>query len=129
MPTLSRGKRILFSLLPAALLLLALVAAELAVRRTSPSASAPLVLTATYDGIEWNVVNRAHLKKYFPASSPLIPELKPSLFRARKIPGTLRVFCLGSSSMYGTPYDMTANIPGFVRKQLRHLRPNVRSRS
>jgi len=123
MQTLSRGKRILFSLLPLALLLLALVAAELIVRRTSPSASAPLVLTATYDGIDWNIVNRSHLKKYFPASSPVIPELKPSLFRARKLPGTLRVFCLGSSSMFGTPYDMTANIPGIVRKQLRHLAP------
>ncbi len=40
-----------------------------------------------------------------------------------KLPGALRVFCLGSSSMYGTPYDMTANIPGIVRKQLRHLAP------
>jgi tetratricopeptide (TPR) repeat protein/lysophospholipase L1-like esterase len=123
MPTLSRGKRIVFSLLPVAVLLLALVTAELVVRRTSPSASAPLVVTGTYDGIEWNIVNRSHLKKYFPASSPLIPELKPSLFRAMKLPGALRVFCLGSSSMYGTPYDMTANIPGIVRKQLRHLAP------
>jgi len=124
MATLSRGKRIAFSLVPVALLLLALVAAEAVVRRVSPSASAPLVLNTTYDGIEWHVVNRAHLKKYFPASSPIIPEFKPSLFRARKLPGTLRVFCLGSSSMFGTPYDMTANIPGIVRKQLRHLAPD-----
>jgi tetratricopeptide (TPR) repeat protein len=123
-PTLSRGKRIVFSIVPVAVLLLALVTGELVVRRTSPSASSPLVVTGTYDGIEWNIVNRAHLKKYFPASSPLIPELKPSLFRAGKLPGALRIFCIGSSSMYGTPYDMTANIPGIVRKQLRHLAPD-----
>jgi len=67
MATLSRGKRIVFSLVPVALMLLALAAAELVVRRVSPSASAPLVLNATYDGIEWHAVNRAHLRKYFPA--------------------------------------------------------------
>jgi tetratricopeptide (TPR) repeat protein len=27
--------------------------------------------------------------------------------------------------MFGTPYDMNANIPGFVRKQLRHCYPGV----
>ena len=87
MANLSLGKRILFSFVPVALLLLALAGAEAVVRRTSPSASAPLTVTATYDEIDWEIVNRAHLKKYFPASSPLIPEFKPSLFRAAKLPG------------------------------------------
>jgi tetratricopeptide (TPR) repeat protein len=117
------AKRIVFSLVPVVMLMAALAAAEFVARKISPSASAPLTVTGTYDGITWNIVNRAHLKKYFPASSPIIPELKPSLFRTAKTPGSLRVFCIGSSSMYGTPYEMTANIPGMVRKQLRALEP------
>jgi tetratricopeptide (TPR) repeat protein len=50
--------------------------------------------------------------------------LKPALFRKQKLPETYRVICLGGSSMFGTPYEMTATIPGIVRKQLRHLYPD-----
>ena len=90
-------------------------------RYTSPSLDDPLVREVVYDGIEWYQVNRSYLKKYFSPTDPLIPELKPSLFKKTKDENLFRIVCLGGSSMFGTPYQMTATIPGMVRKQLRHL--------
>jgi hypothetical protein len=68
-------------------------------------------------------VNRSYLERYFPASAPMVPELKPALMRARKTKEVFRVFCIGESSMFGTPYELSATIPALVRKQLRHLYP------
>ncbi|MFW9930053.1 MAG: tetratricopeptide repeat protein, partial [Candidatus Thorarchaeota archaeon] len=68
--------------------------------------------------------NRAYLKKFFTYNSPSIPEFKPSLFRKEKNSDLFRIVCLGGSSMFGTPYQMTANIPGILRKQLRFLYPD-----
>lgn len=120
----SRLKRFLFAIIPAALLLLLLGGVEMVLRFWSPGRELSLTGTATYDGIRWHEVNRSYLKKYFPVNTPIVPEFKPALFRQEKNPHTFRVFCLGESSMFGTPYEMTANIPGLVRKQLRHLHPD-----
>ncbi len=68
-------------------------------------------------------VNRGYLDRFFPASSVLIPELKPARIRSPKPEGLFRVLCLGESSMFGVPYEMTASIPGIFRKQLRHSMP------
>ncbi len=119
----SRRKKIFLALLPYILILLLLVTVECVLRYFAPSLDNPLVHEVTYDGIEWYQINRSYLKKYFPADTPLIPEFKTSLFKKHKGANTLRIFCLGESSMFGTPYQMTCNIPGIVRKQLRHLHP------
>jgi tetratricopeptide (TPR) repeat protein len=121
----ARAKHILFSLIPVVLLLLLIAAAEFALRAFDVAPPPPLVTEVRYDGTEWYQTNRAYLSKYFPAGTPLIPEFKTTLFRKQKGPQTFRIMCLGSSSMFGTPYDMNANIPGIVRKQLRHLYPDV----
>ena len=116
-------KRILLVLVPYVVVLLLLAATEVGLRLFNPSLANPLVTEVTYDGIEWYQINRGYLKKYFPINTPLIPEFKTSLFRKQKLRNTFRIFCLGESSMFGTPYQMTCNIPGIVRKQLRHLYP------
>ena len=121
----TRAKHILFSLIPVILLLLLIVAAEVTLRAFDVAPPPPLVTEVRYDGFEWYQTNRAYLAKYFPAGTPLIPEFKTTLFRKEKGPRTYRIMCLGSSSMFGTPYDMNANIPGIVRKQLRHLYPDI----
>jgi tetratricopeptide (TPR) repeat protein len=121
----TRAKHILFSLIPVVLLLLLIVAAEFTLRAFDVAPPPQLVTEVRYDGSEWYQTNRAYLAKYFPAGTPLIPEFKTTLFRKEKGPGTFRIMCLGSSSMFGTPYDMNANIPGIVRKQLRHLSPDI----
>ena len=97
---------------------------EFSLRVLSPSLNTPIVTQVRYDGIEWYQVNRAYLKKFFPYNSPLVPEFKTGLFKKEKDSNLFRIICLGGSSMFGTPYQMTANIPGILRKQLRSLYPD-----
>ncbi len=119
-----RFKRIVFSFVPVAVIILMLAFAELALRVFSPSLAAPLVsVTTLEDGNEYYQVNRRYLERYFSAGSPMIPDLKPSTFRRVKDKSVFRVFCVGESSMAGTPYEMSATIPALLRTQLRHLDP------
>lgn len=117
-------KKILFSLVLAFLVVGFFVLLELGLRLVLPSLDNPLVQSIQYNGSDWHQINRQYLRKYFPSSIAILPELKPSVFRLQKTPSTFRVVCLGGSSMFGTPYQMTANIPGIVRKQLRSLYPD-----
>ncbi|MBI3787950.1 MAG: tetratricopeptide repeat protein [Ignavibacteriales bacterium] len=116
-------KNLVLSLIAVIFIILVLVFAEIGLRLLYPSLENPLTTEVSYDGIEWYQINRSYLAKYFSSDAALIPEFKQSLFRKTKTPNLFRVFCLGESSMFGTPYQMTANIPGIVRKQLRHLYP------
>lgn len=121
--TLSRRKKILFSLAPAALLAVLLILTEAGLRLFAPSLASPLVFEEIRDSTTWYRVNRRYLERYFPANVVLLPELNPVSFRKTKTERIFRVFCLGESSMFGTPYQMTATIPSIVRKQLRHAIP------
>ncbi len=120
---ISTSKKIFFSLLPAVVFLTVLALTELGLRWFDQSLDVPLANPVTYDGIEWLQINRGYLEKYFPANVVLLPEFKPSLMRRHKTPATFRVLCLGGSSMFGTPYQMSATIPSILRKQLRHMMP------
>jgi tetratricopeptide (TPR) repeat protein len=123
-PMISTSKKILFSLTPAFIVLVALALAETGLRLFNESLAVPLATPVTYDGIEWLQINRGYLEKYFPANVVLLPEFKPSLMKRHKDPAIFRVLCLGGSSMFGTPYQMTATIPSIVRKQLRQMMPD-----
>lgn len=123
--TLPLWKRLLFSVAPLALLIALLVAAELILRQTSPVPPPHLVDEVQFDGISWYQTNRSFLAGYFPAGSPMVPEFKTALFRKEKTPSTFRIMCLGGSTMFGTPYDMNANIQGILRRQLRNRYPSV----
>jgi tetratricopeptide (TPR) repeat protein len=120
---LSGKKRLLFRLLSALFPVVFILLVELSLRLFSPSLASPFVREAVVDTVRMLQVNRSYLERYFPANSPMVPELKPSLIRARKDGGIFRVFCIGESSMFGTPYELAATIPALVRKQLRHLFP------
>ena len=117
------GRTLVFSLLPALVLLGLLALAEAGLRIFSPSETVALVRGLTYDGLSWKQVNRSCLARFFPAGSALIPELKPTLVLSRRPAGALRILCLGESSMFGTPYHAGATIPSILQKQLRHLFP------
>jgi tetratricopeptide (TPR) repeat protein len=117
----SRQKRIAFALLPTLVLLLALAGVEVALRLWNTSLANPVVREETADGVEWFQINRSYLQRYFPADAPLVPEFKSIVFRKQKTSATFRILCLGESSMFGTPYQMNAGIPGIIRKQLRRL--------
>lgn len=116
-------RKALLTVVPYLLVLLVLAVVEIDLRIFDRALDNPIVTEVRYDGIDWYELNRSYLQKYFPAGTPLVPEFKPVLFRKRKAPGSYRVLCLGESSMFGTPYMMTANIPGILRKQLRHRYP------
>ena len=118
-------KRAAFSLVPAFLVVLGLIAAEVVLRSTGPAIDDRLVAEVQFDGITWYQTNRACLAKYFPPGSAMVPEFKTTLFRKEKLPQTFRVMCLGSSTMFGTPYDMNANIAGILRRQLRQRYPKT----
>ncbi len=119
----TRAKTILFSITPAFLLLLLAGIAEVGLRLLADTSSLHLVEPYTYDGQQWLRVNRSYLERYFPANSPLIPELKPTIVHPTKDPNEVRIVCLGESSMFGTPYHYGATTPAILRKQLRHLFP------
>jgi tetratricopeptide (TPR) repeat protein/lysophospholipase L1-like esterase len=90
-----------------------------------PSLDIPFTLNIQLDGITYREINRSYLEPFFPAGSPMIPELKNTLLRPAKTPNSLRVLCLGESSMFGVPFSFAATIPALVRKQLRHLYPDL----
>jgi tetratricopeptide (TPR) repeat protein len=121
---LSKQKKFVFGFITLCLFICLLALTEFLLRISAPSLDNPFIREITADGIESYEINRSYLKKYFPANSAIIPELKPTIFRKHKTPQTFRIICLGESSMFGTPYQLNTNIPGIVRKQLRHLYPD-----
>ena len=121
---MSKKKLFLFSLTPLAFLCIFFVLVEIALRLFAPSLDNPFVVHVAEEGLEWNQINRGYLSKYFPATVTTIPEFKPGMMRRNKTANTFRIFCIGESSMFGTPYAMSATIPAILRKQLRHLYPD-----
>jgi hypothetical protein len=121
----SRPRRIVFAALPT----IAIVVVLWLVNFILPRINSSLDLPFTRDYVEgresYLEINRAYLAPFFPAGSPMIPELRPTLVRRVKRPNTFRVLCLGESSMQGIPFDLAATIPALVRKQLRHLYPDL----
>jgi len=122
--TISVSKKAVFGGVTLMLVLVGIGCIEVFLRVTTQRPEADLVTTVTYDGITWHKLNRFYLKKYFSSSDVLVPELKDELFRVTRTPNSIRIFCLGESSMFGVPYTMTATIPAMVRKQLRALYPD-----
>ncbi|GEM_PF-1546243 len=123
--SLSRTKRVVFALIPTVLLFVSLVLVEITLRVALPSLAVPTVQRITAHGIDWYQLNRRRLEPYFPTRMSILPEMKPAVFRVVKRTNTVRVFCLGESTMFGVPYQMSATIPALVRTQLRHLYPSA----
>ncbi len=124
MVNLTTRKKFVFTGITIVMTFIALACAELLLRAAMPRPQEAFVTTVAYDGIQWHKLNRSYLKKYFSSSDVLIPELKEEQFRITRAKNSIRIFCLGESSMFGVPYQITATIPGMIRKQLRHLYPD-----
>ncbi len=120
---ISKSKKLVFRLIPLLFFLFLLASVEFLLRIFDPSLNSPLVESVQNDGKEAYQINRGSLVKYFPSDNVIVPELKPSLFKKHKAAKDFRIVCLGESSMFGTPYQMNANIPSILRKQLRHQFP------
>jgi tetratricopeptide (TPR) repeat protein len=120
----SRGKIVLFSLAPALLLILALAVLEAALRLFAPSLSPPLYRQIAVDGERKIQINRRYLERFFSWDAAMIPELAPAEISDLKDSTILRIVCLGESSMFGTPYAVSATPSALLSKQLRHLFPD-----
>jgi tetratricopeptide (TPR) repeat protein len=97
---------------------------ELSLRLFAKSLTLPLTVEVSADSTSWYQINRGYLQKYFSMNASIVPELKPSLFKKKKHANLFRIMCMGESSMFGTPYQMTCTIPALLRKQLRHAYPD-----
>ncbi len=117
------AKKIVFGLTTLFFTGILLFGIEISIEKLFPDLQPKFLSEVTYDQIEWYQINRGFLKDYFPTNDRLVPEFKPSLLRKQKTKNTFRILCIGESSMFGVPYQMTANIPGMVRRQLQHLYP------
>jgi tetratricopeptide (TPR) repeat protein len=116
-------KKLLFNSVLLLIPFFTLALLEISLRILLHNEQPPIVSEVFYDNIEWYQINRDYLKRYFPFDAAMIPEFKPSLFKKHKNDHLFRIICLGGSTMFGTPYQMNSNIPGILRKQLRHLFP------
>ncbi len=124
MPKRPKKRRFLVLLIPYAVVLGLLAAVNLALPHFDPTLDIPLARDIEEDGMAFRQIDRAYLEPFFPAGSPLVPELKSTYLQRVKKPGSLRVLCIGESSMFGVPFQWAATIPALVRKQLRHLYPD-----
>ena len=116
-------RRFLSSIYPTAVFLCILIAAEVLLRGLSEK-DFSFATEFDHAGDTWQRINRGYLSLYFPKSSAVVPEFKQSIFRKTRSANSIRVVCLGGSSMFGTPYQMTANIPALVRTHLRRWYPD-----
>jgi tetratricopeptide (TPR) repeat protein len=121
---LSLRKKFLFGFSTVVFAIVLIAGLELVLRAMNPLKEDAIVSTVAYDGIDWYKLNRSYLKQYFSSTDALVPELKDELFRVKRTDRSIRIFCLGESSMFGVPYQLNANIPAIIRKQLRFLYPD-----
>ena len=119
----NREKKLLFIGFTVFLPVLLLTVVEFSLRLFFPSLQNPFVVEDNTNGTTSYTINQRYLEKYFPVNAPMVPELKPTTMTAKKSDRLIRIVCLGGSSMFGTPYQMTSTIPAIVQKQLRHIFP------
>ncbi|MCU0611044.1 MAG: GDSL-type esterase/lipase family protein [Candidatus Eisenbacteria bacterium] len=63
--------------------------------------------------------------RYFAARSPLVPETHSEAFSDPKPAGTVRVICLGGSTMAGYPFTYNGTLPSLLADRLTHLFPDT----
>jgi len=81
------------------------------------------VLVRQFQGQKYYQINPLISQRYFASHNVSVPEPYPELFRVQKQPGTIRVFCIGESTMYGYPYPENINAPRFLRQRLEAMYP------
>ncbi|MGA9117602.1 MAG: tetratricopeptide repeat protein [Bacteroidota bacterium] len=120
---LPRARRRLFTIVVAVIPWLLLAGLELFLRRIDYGGNLDLVVRTRIAKEEMFRINRDVGRRYFAGSGTSIPEPADDAFRVRKPKNTIRIFCLGESTMAGFPYEFHATAPGFLRDRLRALLP------
>lgn len=102
---------------------LLLAAGEILARIFYHPASIELFQEQTVNGVVYRTINPGVTARYFPTLA-IQPGTATDLFRARKAPGTIRIFALGASSTLGYPYMMNGAFPAMIRDRIRERYPD-----
>ena len=76
------------------------------------------------NGTEYYTINQFVGKRYFGKDRLYFRKGSHDYFEVKKSPNTIRVFCLGASTMAGFPYEYNAIPSEFLRDQLQYAFPN-----
>ncbi len=121
--TLSPRKRFLFKSVLFLFPILVLALLEVTLRVIDYGGNLHLVTRKKVAGKEYYVINRSVGARYFAHAGTVIPEPADDIFEINKSRNTIRIFCLGESTMAGFPYEFNATAPNFLRDQLQALLP------
>jgi lysophospholipase L1-like esterase/Flp pilus assembly protein TadD len=121
---LSSGKLWAFRIALLLFPLLAFLLLELFLRAIDYGGNLDLVVKKEIGGKQYYAINRAVGKRYFAGSGFVSPEPASDIFEVNKSDTTIRIFCLGESTMAGFPYSMNATAPSLLRERLRDLFPH-----
>jgi len=106
--------------------LFAFLLLEIFLRAIEYGGNLDLVVKKEIGGKQYYSINRGVAKRYFAGSGFVSPEPASDIFEVDKSDTTIRIFCLGESTMAGFPYSMNATAPSFLRERLRDLFPHSR---
>lgn len=121
---LSPGKQWAFRIALLLFPLFVFLVLELFLRAIEYGGNLDLVVKKEIGGKQYYSINRGVGKRYFAGSGFVSPEPVSDIFEVNKSDTTIRIFCLGESTMAGFPYSMNATAPSFLRERLRDLFPH-----
>lgn len=104
--------------------LLLLVVLEFLLRAAIDDPVTSLVMVREDRGRQYYQLNPRVGERFFSPGVAAIPEVYPQRFAYQKTPRTLRVFCLGSSTMASFPYELNARVSSLLQDRLQTLLPD-----
>ncbi|HWP82577.1 MAG TPA: tetratricopeptide repeat protein [Bacteroidota bacterium] len=119
----SRGRLFLFRITIVLFPIVFLLSLELFLRIVHYGDDYSLVISRSIKGKEYYQLNRGFARKYFAQAGIAVPELVTDVFEREKGESTIRIFCLGESTMAGFPYEYNATAPSFLKDRLSLLLP------
>jgi len=111
-------RKTVFSLITAVVPILFLLLTEGTLRLIGYGSDLELVVPREILGHRFLSINRQAGKRYFSDSGIAIPEPPDDFFLPEKPLGSLRIFCVGESTMAGFPYEYTSTAPAILKSIL-----------
>lgn len=121
---LSPARKRLFTAFMLSLPLLVLSGTETVLRLVGYGGNLDLVVQRQLGDRQYYTLNRHVASRYFTSMAP--DAIEDDAFEVDKQPNTMRIFCLGESTMAGFPYEYSATPSGFLRDRLQASLPQYR---
>jgi tetratricopeptide (TPR) repeat protein len=122
--TLPRWKRVVFFAVIVLIPCAVFVGGEVILRARNYGGNLDLVVRDTVAGRTFLAINRNVARRYFAGTVSVIPEPADDRFSIVKKPKTVRIFCLGESTMQGFPFEYHATPAAFLRDRLQAMLPD-----